>query len=208
MSKTMLRELNRLIDNHQYTDKQIHCLLEWAIDYNMQRAVRKVYNCKNEKRVSNVATQLVKLPHMRLAMEVLRQKDQDELRLTRRVVRDELLKALVRDPSGLVDEEGHSLPLNRIPRELRGLIDGFEQEEDVDKETGEVTRRRTKVKLTPIAAARNDALRHKGMFPKEGNVDVKVGVNLAGVLEQACSKTIDTDEVEKLIEADEKLDDG
>jgi hypothetical protein len=85
--------------------------------------------------------------------------------LSRRVILEQLYFALTRKIKDLVDTDGKPLPVSELPDSCQSIIDGLEVTEHTDAEGN--TTVTTKYKLTPHAVAREQALKHKGLFAAE-----------------------------------------
>ena len=121
---------------------------------------------------------LLRHPIIKAYIGKLERQDVEELELSRHEILLQVWYAATREARDFVDPKtGIMLLPHQLPDQVQTIIDGFKQEiEEYDTEDGGTVRKiKMEYKLTPHAAAREQWLKHKGLFPSE-----KVEVNHQG----------------------------
>lgn len=195
--KTNGADLSRLRN-----DKQRRFCLEWLIDKNqVQAAIRAGYS---PSCAAQTACKLMKNPIIAAFCGKQERLDVEKLGLDREETLRQLFYALTRRAADFFDDNGHILPPHLLPEHCQSIVDGFKAKVVKTTINGEVTEQETEVeyKLTPHATAREQAMKHKGLFEadkEKGNVLVLDFNDLTG----RPDVIIDTVEV-KLLEDEER----
>jgi len=146
-------------------DKMRRFALEYMVSHDGTDAAIKAGYSKRS--ASPTASRLLKHPLISKFIAEVEQLDVEELELDRQEVLIQLYYALTRQVSDFVDPEtGLGLLPHKLPKRVQSIVDGFEQDiEEYEAEDGSLHRRiKMKYKITPHATAREQALKHKGLF--------------------------------------------
>lgn len=167
------------------TDRERRFVLEYLLDKNgTQAALRAGYS---KGSAANIAHKLLKDPIVKAYIGALEKKDVEQLGVDRLMVLERLIEALNWEARDLVDEKGRALKPHELPDRVQRQVDGFEQEV-FEKELSDGTILRTvhtKYKMTPRATAREQAMKHKGLFaPEEYNVNHIIRRDFVEALQQ------------------------
>ena len=190
------------------TDKERRFVLEYALDGNgTQAALRAGYS---KSCAANVACRLLKDPVVKAYLGALQRKDVEKLEVDRLMVLKRLIEALNWEARDFVDENGIALKPHELPDHVQKVVDGFEQEV-MEKELSDGTMLRhvtTKYKITPRAVAREQAMKHKGLFaPEVVNVNHVLRKNFLEALQEPIPADVIearlVDEEQKLLESEE-----
>ena len=144
------------------TARQQRFVVEFATTRNhKESAIAAGYSIKI---ASVMGSKLMKNPKIRDAVNKINKKDERKMELTREGVLRELANALYRDIVGLQDSKGFvTTDLNKVPKALRSVIDGFEVSQDLDRD-GNVVGQKIKCKIMPKAQAVDMAMKHLGAY--------------------------------------------
>lgn len=114
-------------------------------------------------------SQLLRKPHIRAHLGKFLYERRKAAQANANRILEELTYCALRDPIGLVDEDGNfHTNLHDIPEELRRAIDGLDVEQQLDEE-GNVTSTRLKIKFVSKVATLDLVMRHLGMLDDRGN---------------------------------------
>lgn len=148
------------------SDKQRKFILELLTDPDMKPTQAVVRAGYSKKTAAVMACKLMKNPIIAAILGKIQRQDVERLEIDRLETLKQLVYALTRRVSDFTDDEGIGLMPHRLPEQCQSIVDGFEQEIHVDGETGDKTIK-IKYKLTPHATARDQAMKHKGLFEPE-----------------------------------------
>lgn len=182
----------------QLTDRQSRFVLEYLLSgKGAESAVKAGYS----KRTSAVAaSKLLASPNVKLAIEFFQKKDREQFEIQRHEIIWRLWACVTRDALKLLTEDGVIDPqhlLNLDPREA-AAIDGFKQKisRRYTEDDGTVVEiLETEVRLMPLAAALDLAMRHKGLFEAQKN-ETKLTIDF-DALYRDHSKILDVDPIEQ-----------
>ena len=156
------------------TDKQCRFVAEYPVDcQGTKAAIRAGYPAKT---AGVMASKLLKHPLVAQALGNIKRQQLEAIDLHREEILEQLVYAVTRDVRDMVDENGESLSIPDMPRRMRCMIDGFEQEVFVDAETGD-RRIKTKVKLSPKLAAIDAGMKYRALYAPEKSVVANVNVD-------------------------------
>ena len=167
------------------SDKMRRFVLEYLLlkaqgnDSPQQAAINAGYP---KKSAAQHGYKLLRHPIIKAYIGKLERQDVEELELSRHEILLQVWYAATREARDFVDPKtGLMLLPHQLPDRVQTIIDGFEQDiEEHTNEDGTIRKIKMKYKLTPHAAAREQWLKHKGLFPSEkvehkGQIDI--GVN-------------------------------
>ena len=154
------------------TDKMCRFIAEYVVDCNGTRAA-KVAGYGSP---SVMAVKLLRHPLVSRAVGKLKRQQLEAIDLRREEILEQLVYAVTRDVRDMVDENGESLSIPDMPKRMRCMIDGFEQEVFVDGETGD-RRIKTKVKLSPKLAAIDAGMKYRALYAPERHEHAVVNVD-------------------------------
>jgi hypothetical protein len=132
----------------------------------MIRAARAAGYVGNDATLAATASRLMKLPAVSRKVAEYRERTLAKVSLSRRTVLEQLKYALTRQIKDLVNEDGSIRLPHQLPDEMQSIIDSVKLTERTDDGTGERTLI-AEYKITPHAIAREQALKHKGLFAAE-----------------------------------------
>ncbi len=96
-------------------------------------------------------------------------------------------------------DTGVMLLPHELPLRVQSIIDGFEVEtKEYDTEDGTVKETKIKYKLTPHAVAREQAMKHEGLFAPE-KIEGTIAIDW-GTLHKRAADVIDVNPVQKRLE--------
>ena len=183
------------------TDRERRFVLEYLLDKNgTQAALRAGYS---KGGAANVAHRLLKNPIVKAYIGKIERQDIEKLGVDRLMVLERLVEALNWEARDLVDDKGRALKPHELPDRVQRQVDGFEQEVSERELTdGTILRSiHTKIKMTPRATAREQAMKHKGLFaPDELNINVSARKFL-----EELRTPIPVDEVEVRLQQESQL---
>lgn len=157
--KTNGADLNRL-----RSDRQRRFVLEYLLDRKPQdAAIRAGYS---KRTAAQQANKLLNNPIIKAYLGKLERLDVEKLELDRHEVLRQLWYALTRQAKDFFHENGTPKSPHELPEHCQSIIDGFEAEVLWTTEEGSQLQK-IKYKLTPHAVAREQAMKHKGLFPSE-----------------------------------------
>ena len=163
MGSTELRE--RGTDPSRLTDKERKFVAEYPIDFNGRRAV--VAAGYSKKGATVMACKLLKKPRIKAALGKLLRQDLEEVELERHEALRQLVYALTREQRDFFDAKtGLPLHPHDLPDRCQSIVDGFKAKVLHTAEDGSRLEE-IEYKLTPHAAAREQAMKHKGLFTAE-----------------------------------------
>jgi hypothetical protein len=123
-------------------------------------------------------------PVVKAIIGKIERQDVEKLELDRLVVLKKLYEALTYEARDFCDDEGRPLLPHELPDRVQCQVDGIEWEiEEYPLENGETLKKtKVKYKTTPRATAREQAMKHKGLFKPEvihqhGGVVVQILAN-------------------------------
>ena len=168
------------------SDKMRRFVLEYLLlkaagnDSPQQAAINAGYP---KKTAAQQGYKLLRHPIIKAHIGKLERQDIEELELSRHEILLQVWYAATREARDFVDPKtGLMLLPHQLPDCVQNIIDGFEQdiEERFTNDGDTVRTIKMKYKLTPHATAREQWLKHKGLFPSEkvehgGKIDI--GVN-------------------------------
>lgn len=171
MGTTALRE--RGTDPSRLTDKQRKFCAEYPKDFNSTRAAIEAGYSKRTAAV--MGCKLLKNTKIQAAMGKMCRLDWERAELERGEVLRQLRYALTRQERDFFDKNDIPLPPSKLPEQCQSIVDEYKckvlrTDEDGDQLL-EITRR-----LTPHATAREQALKHMGLF-EPTQVDVRHMIN-------------------------------
>lgn len=147
------------------SDRQRRFVLEYLIDPTnaTAAAIRAGYAPKGAE---SYACRLLKNKVIKAYLGKLQRQDAERLQLDRDATLLQLVCALTRKVRDFVDEKGIPLPPHKLPDHCQSIVDGFKAKVlSVETKDG-VTEKFIEIeyKLTPHATAREQAMKHKGLF--------------------------------------------
>lgn len=158
------------------SDKMRRFALEYPLDHNRtQAAIRAGY----EKRsAAATAVRLMKNPIIKAYIGQLERQDVEQLGLDRQEALLQLYYALTRQVRDFVDERGIIKSPHELPDRCQSIVDGVKQKTLHTRKNGEVEVElvETEYKLTPHATAREQAMKHEGLFAPEIHKHAHVAV--------------------------------
>ena len=164
----------RGVHPNRLTDKQCRFVAEYAVDCEGKAAaVRAGYPAKT---AAVMASKLLNHPLVSKALGNLKRQQLEAIDLRREEILEQLLFAVTRDVKDMVDENGEVLSIPEMPKRIRCMIDGFDQEVTVDGETGD-RHIKTKVKLSPKLAAIDAGMKYRSLYAPETHVVGVVNVD-------------------------------
>lgn len=166
------------------SDRQRRFVLEYMIDHDQrQAAIRAGYK---ESGAAVMGCKLMKDSIVRAIIGRMERQDVEELELSREETLRQLYYALTRRVRDFVDGEGVGLLPHELPEQSQSILDGFEQEVEEEIEDGKLVGRKikTKYRLTPHAAAREQAMKHKGLFAPTKEEVKHLHLHLKSLLEE------------------------
>lgn len=170
-----------------------------AGDWNLTAAVRKAY--PRVKHPSTYANTLIKRPRVRALLGKIMKDDIDRLGLKREEVLLQVWYCLTRSASDFIDEDGSLREIHAMGQRAQACIDGLDIEEFIDDETGEVAKRKIKLKLVPKAQAIDMAMKHLGLNAPEEHR------HIVGTVQEALERLSappPKDDVEAMLQAEEQ----
>jgi phage terminase small subunit len=147
---------------------------EYAVDCNGKRAA--ICAGYPAKTAHVMACKLLKHPLVSRAVGKMKHEQLEAIDLRREEIVEQLYYAVTRDVKDMVDENGEALSIPDMPKRMRCMIDGFEQEVFVDAETGD-RRIKTKVKLSPKLAAIDAGMKYRALYAPEKSVVANINVD-------------------------------
>ena len=170
-----------------------------AGDWNLAAAVRKAYpRVKNPGQYGN---KLIRRPHIRDMLGKIMKDDIDRLGLKREEVLLQVWYCLTRTAGDFIDENGAMREIHDMGQRAQACIDGIDIDEYIDNETGEVSKRKIKLKLVPKAQAIEMAMKHLGLNAPEEHR------HIVGTVQEALQRLSappPEDDVEAMLEAEEQ----
>lgn len=146
------------------TDRQKCFVMEFLISNNRTQAALKAgYSKKTASIMGAKLTNEKQFPRVVEVIRTLRKQDEKRFKVTRQTILEQLYYMLTRDVGEFINEDGTIANIKDMPKAARCMIDGFEQVEYTDPETGEKTLK-TKVRLSPKAQAVDLSMKYKGML--------------------------------------------
>lgn len=170
-----------------------------AGDWNISAAVRKAY--PRVKNPSQYGQKLMERPRIKAILGKIVNDDMERLELKREDVLLQLWYCLTRSATDFIDEDGSLRDIHDMGHRAQGCIDGIDIDEFIDNETGEITKRKTKLRLVPKASAIDMAMKHLGLNAPEQHEHV------IGSVQQALDRLSappPIDEAEVLLEQEEQ----
>lgn len=170
-----------------------------AGDWNLAEAVRKAYpKCKNP---AQYGTKLMHRPRIKAILGKLQRQDTEKLELDRLEVLRQLWWALTRKVRDFADADGFPLPPDQLPEHCQSVVDGYKVrmlKRWKDDEGASYELQSIEYKLTPHAVAREQAMKHRGLFaPEEVNIKHKLAIDWDEYYaRQEPQRAIDVDVVE------------
>ena len=164
----MLQLKKRGVNPKRLTDKQCRFVAEYAVDMTNGKAaaIRAGYPAKT---AHVMASRLLNHPLVAQALGNLKRQQLEAIDLRREEILEQLLFAVTRDVKDMVDENGEVLSIPNMPKRMRCMIDGFEQEVTVNAETGD-RRIKTKVKLSPKLGAIDAGMKYRSLYAPEKSI--------------------------------------
>ena len=153
------------LDTSKLNPKQLQFVLEYLA--NGKKGRKAAISAGYAPSTAHVrSSELLRTPKIQNLITRIERDDVRKWELDRHEVVRQLIYALTRRVSDFVDEDGCILNANDLPENVQSIIDGIEVTQYIDAKTGnqEIT---TKYKLTPHATAREQAMKHKGLFAPE-----------------------------------------
>jgi len=197
MGKTELRK--RGADPNRLTDKQRRFCQEYPKDFNGTRAAIAAGYSKRAAAVT--AAKLLKNPIVQAYLGKLQRLDAERLELDRQLVLKKLVEALTYEARDFCDENGLPLHPNELPQRVQSQVDGIDWDitETVDDEGNTERHMKVRYRMTPRATAREQAMKHKGLFAPD-RMDIRsVRFDFDKLCEDQ-SQTVDS--LEQAIEAE------
>ena len=160
MASTALKK--RGINPNRLTDKQRMFVLNYLENGN--NGTKAAIDAGYSKKTAQVkASQLLADKKISSLVGKIQKQDVEELKLDRQETLRQLYYALTRQVKDFVDEDGKALLPSQLPDHVQSIVDGFKQTVKVDK-YGNPTDVIMEYRLTPHANARDQAMKHKGLF--------------------------------------------
>ncbi len=158
------------------SDRMRRFALEYPLDHNYTQAAIRAGYAKNSAAVTGA--RLLKNPIIKAYIGQLERQDVEQLGLDRLEVLKQLYYALTRQARDFVDEGGIIKPPHELPDQCQSIIDGIKQKTLHTRNNGEVEVElvETEYKLTPHATAREQAMKHEGLFAAELHEHAHVAV--------------------------------
>jgi phage terminase small subunit len=151
----------------QMTPKQLSFIHEYLVDKNAtQAAIRAGYSAKT---AAVIAIELLRKPNIREAIDEKLNKANEKCGLTHELVHQSLIRELKFDPSKLFDDNGNAKSIHEIDQDTRMALTGVETSELFG----------TKYKWTSPNVAREQAMKHLGMFEKDNEQAGKMTVTIS-----------------------------
>lgn len=172
------------------SDKQRKFTLEYLVNHNATEAARAA----GYKQPSVKGSQLLKHPLINRLVGKLENDDVDRLELDRHEALKQLYYALTRRIADFCDENGIPLHPSKLPEQCQSIVDGYKAKVLWTEEDG-TQLQEIEYKITPHATARDQAMKHKGLFAAEQQV-VKHQIDWDEMYEQPNG---DTDAIEQKI---------
>lgn len=161
MGRTKLRKHE--VREDIVSDKERAFCHEYDIDMNGARAVRDC-GCYSHKGADVRACELLKRPRVKKYLGKLLQERVDKTELTKENVLREVANAVFRDIADLSDADGYAISnLRKLPKEIRGCIDGIEVTQHYGEDGG-VVGQTVKYKLASSNGAKDMAMKHLALF--------------------------------------------
>jgi len=149
------------------TPKQLSFIHEYLVDKNAtQAAIRAGYSAKT---AGQIGDQNLKNLQIRAAIDAKLADSNNKCGLTHELVLQSLVRELKFDPSKLFDENGNAKPIHEIDQDTRMALTGVETSELFG----------TKYKWTSPNVAREQAMKHLGMFEKDNEQAGKMTVTIS-----------------------------
>ena len=169
-----LRLKKRGVNPKRLSDKQCRFVAEYAVDcQGTKAAIRAGYPPKS---AGVMASKLLSHPLVSQALGNIKRQQLEAIDLRREEIVEQLYYAVTRDVRDMVDENGEVLAIPDMPKRMRCMIDGFEQEVFVDAETGD-RRIKTKVKLSPKLGAIDAGMKYRALYAPERHEHAVVNVD-------------------------------
>jgi phage terminase small subunit len=152
------------VSPERLTDRQCRFVGEYSISLNAkQAAIAAGYS---EKSANVMGAKLLNHPLVAKAIGNIKRQQLEEFDVRREEVLEQLLYAVTREASDFVDESGELLPLRKMRKRARCVIDGYDQTVTVNGVTGEKTIK-TKVRITPKIGAIQLAMQYRELLAPE-----------------------------------------
>lgn len=177
MGTTLIEPRKRGADPKKLTMGELRFCLEMLAcnGSNATECVRVSFpKCKNP---TQYAGKLLKRPRIKAYLGKVQKEDGERLELDRLEVLRQLWNALTRKIKDFSDASGLPLPPHKLPPECQSIVDGYKvkvlKKWNTEEEVCEILS--IEYRLTPHAVAREQAMKHKGLFaPEEHNVKHEV----------------------------------
>jgi phage terminase small subunit len=153
------------------TDKMKLWAEEYMVDRNPTRAA--VAAGYSERTAGAMGSKLLyqvrkgKNPMLAKYLEQLQAQQDEERILRKKFLREQLHRMVSRDVVGFERNRVVVSALEDVPRPLRLCVDSFKVKQYMDPETGAVASQVIEVKLSPLAASMDMALKVQGMYVKD-----------------------------------------
>ncbi|HNF63329.1 MAG TPA: terminase small subunit [Rhodocyclaceae bacterium] len=145
-----------------FTPKQSAFIAEYLVDKNAtQAAIRAGYSMKT---AASIGEENLRKPEIRAAIDAGLAKLAEKAGLSAELVLSSLTRELSFDPADLYDEWGNIKPIHEIPADARKCLVGMETAQVGSPDAPVMVQ---KVKWVNPAQAREQAMKHLGMFEKD-----------------------------------------
>lgn len=194
----MLQLKKRGVDPKRLTDKQCRFVAEYAVDMTNGKAaaIRAGYPAKT---AHVMASRLLNHPLVSQALGNIKRQQLEAIDLRREEILEQLLFAVTRDVKDMVDEDGEVLSIPDMPKRMRCMIDGFDQEVTVDGETGD-RHIKTKVKLSPKLGAIDAGMKYRSLYAPETHLHGVVNLDWEQLYGETKQDTLTVEPVPQLKE--------
>jgi phage terminase small subunit len=189
----------------ELSERQSKFVLEFLLSgKGTESAVKAGYS----KRTASVASaKLLKNPNVKLAIDFFQKQDREKFEIERHEIIRRLWACVTRDARKLLDKDGCIDPRHLLELDEReaAAIDGFKQKilRRFTEDDGTVVEiLETEVRLMPLSAALDLAMRHKGLFEAQKN-ETKLTLDFDSLLIDH-SKVIDVDPIEQRLLDEQK----
>lgn len=144
------------------TDKQRAFIHEYMIDKNATQAAIRAGYSKSTARM--IGSENLAKPAIKAEIDKLLNKLNEKAGLTAELVLSSIVRELKFDPAALYDEAGNLKPIQDIDLESRMVLTGVEAIQMGGEDSSAIIR---KVKWNPPSQAREQAMKHLGMFGED-----------------------------------------
>lgn len=139
------------------------CLL-FVNNHNQTRAYKIAFKSK-AKSAHQIAYRLFSKVYMQARVVYLTQKGLSDLNITNERILAEQARLAFADPGTMYDENGHMLPVQDMPEDIRRCIGGMDVTTVVSRKGNEYTT--VKPRLISKTAALSDLMKNSGLFQKD-----------------------------------------